>query len=92
MAHLTSVEAEAWRLRDSDKAINCLRFQKEFLGRHLGRWAGLFSKKVEVLAELPFYSAMAMLTRDFVEAEIQELNTMDELSERRALGSSKKSS
>lgn len=91
MAHLTDVEAEAWRLRDSEKAINCLRFQKEFLGRHLARWAGLFSKKVELLAELPFYSAMAMLTRDFVEAENKALDKMDGLLERVALGSRKKS-
>lgn len=92
MAHLTGVEAEAWRLRDSDRAINCVRFQKEFLGRHLARWAGLFSKKVALLAELPFYSTMAMLTRDFVEAENQALDKIDGLSERRALGSRKKPS
>ncbi len=80
MAHLTSVEAEAWRVGDNDKAINCLRFQKEFLDRHLGRWAGQFSKKVEELAELPFYSEMAALTREFVAAENQEFKRMDEFS------------
>ena len=81
MAHLTGVEAEAWRARDRGKAMNCLRFQKEFIDRHLGRWAGPFSEKVAELAELPFYPAMAMLARDFVEAEQQELKRMDDLPE-----------
>ena len=77
MAHLTSVEAEAWRLRDSDNAINCLRFQKEFLARHLGRWVASFSDKVAELAEIPFYPQMASLSQNFVEAESQELNKID---------------
>jgi TorA maturation chaperone TorD len=73
MAHLTDLETTAWRLGDTENAMNCLRFQKEFLDRHLGRWAGLFNKRVGELAELPFYAEIAVMTRDFIETESQEL-------------------
>ena len=77
MAHLTRLEAKAWRLDGNDEAMNCQRFQKEFLDRHLARWVSTFSVKVSELAEKPFYPQMAMLTSGFVEAEIQELSKID---------------
>jgi TorA maturation chaperone TorD len=79
MAHLTGVEAEAWRRRDPEKTMNSLRFQKEFLARHLGRWVASFSDKVAELAEIPFYPQMASLSQNFVEAESQELNRIDHI-------------
>ena len=78
MAHLTGLEAEAWQLHNSEKAINCLRFQKEFLNRHLNLWAGKFADKVAELAELPLYPKMAKLTRDFVEADHKELSKISD--------------
>ncbi|MBT3766153.1 MAG: hypothetical protein HOB79_08060 [Rhodospirillaceae bacterium] len=73
MAHLTQLEAEAWELDQTDEAINSLLFQKEFLERHLALWVTKFSAKVEELAEIPIYPQLATLTRDFVEADHQEL-------------------
>ncbi len=69
MAHLIGLEADARLSGDSEKAKNSVRFQKEFLDRHLGRWIKLFSRKVEELANLPFYTEIAALTSDFVESE-----------------------
>jgi putative dimethyl sulfoxide reductase chaperone len=73
MAHLTEMEAVAWRSTDIEKAENCLGFQKEFLNQHLGLWAGNFAKKVTELAEFPIYPQMATLTSAYVDAECQEL-------------------
>jgi TorA maturation chaperone TorD len=56
-------------------------YQREFLDQHLGLWAGQFSKKVGELANLPFYAEIAALTRDFIEAECQELNKASVLKE-----------
>ena len=74
MAHLTEQEAEAWETGDQENAVNCLRFQKEFMDRHLGLWVGRFADQVIELGEMPVYPQMAILARDFVDAESQELN------------------
>ena len=79
MAHLTDLEATAWRRGDAEKALNCRRFQKEFLHRHLGRWAGSFSAKVADLADLPFYAEFAVLMRDFLDTEGRELAEINAL-------------
>ena len=79
MAHLTSLEAEAWRNGEPKKAINCLHIQQKFLDQHLGRWIESFSNKVETLAKMPFYAEMAKLARDFVQADNQELRNIDSL-------------
>jgi len=77
MAHLTSLEADAWREGDTNKALNCLQLQREFLDSHLGCWMAAFSDRVEELAELPFYTQMAVLTRNFVEAALLALKKID---------------
>jgi len=74
MAHLTGLEARAWECGNCEKAANCLRLQKEFLDQHLGRWLDPFSEKVQQLAQLPFYSEMAKLARDFVATDRMELD------------------
>jgi len=79
MAHLTGQEADFWREKDQEKAINCLRFQKDFLDRHLGRWVGLFLDEVTELAEFPIYQQMAYLAQNFVAAESDELSSIDDL-------------
>ncbi len=78
MAHLTGLEAQAWQCGNSEKAVNLQRRQREFLDQHLGRWLEAFSKKVRQLAQLPFYSEMANLARDFVVIDQLELREIDE--------------
>ncbi len=82
MAHLTELEAEAWRNADTDKALNCLQFQKAFISGHLGRWVASFSDKVTELAETALYPQMAALTRDFVKSEFHELKDINHLKTR----------
>ncbi len=79
MAGLTGMEADAWDLDDSEAAFTCLRREKTFLSRHLGRWAGRFANKVGELATMPLYPQMAALTRDYVAADNRELDGIGEL-------------
>ncbi len=46
--------------------------QSEFLKQHLGRWIPAFCEQVCEETELPFYRALAELTRNFIASE-QEL-------------------
>lgn len=79
MAHLTSLEADAWEDGEVDQALNSMQFQKEFLTRHLGLWVTSFSEKVAEQAETPVYPQLALLARDFIGAECQEFDEMDGL-------------
>ncbi len=71
LGQLAAAEAEAWEAGDTGKAVDALRFQVDFLQRHLGRWAGPFLDRVERAAGSGFYREFARLTSGFV-AELQQ--------------------
>jgi TorA maturation chaperone TorD len=72
MQQLTLHEEKVWK--EADKAAGYRRAEKKFVEEHLMRWIPGFCEKVIQEAELPFYRAMAALTRSFIEFEIQEMN------------------
>lgn len=74
MQQLTLHEEKVWKEADADKAAGYRRAEKKFVEEHLMRWIPGFCEKVIQEAELPFYRAMAALTRSFIEFEIQEMN------------------
>jgi TorA maturation chaperone TorD len=74
MQQLTLHEEKVWKEADADKAAGYRRAEKKFVEEHLMRWIPGFCEKVIQEAELPFYRAMAALTRSFIEFEIQEIN------------------
>ncbi len=74
MQQLTLREEQAWKEEDADKAAACRNAEKKFIEEHLIRWIPTFCKKVIQEAELPFYRAMAALTRSFIEFEMEEMN------------------
>ncbi len=71
LAELARRESEAWLKQDTDAVINCLEYQRDFLGEHLGQWVGKFCSQVVERAELSFYREVANLTAMFVESEIE---------------------
>ena len=75
LAQLTRLEAETWRNNDADRAYNCLKFQQEFMERHLGRWIPAFCTKVVERTEQALYREMAALTADFIAAERREIES-----------------
>ncbi|MBW2238784.1 MAG: molecular chaperone TorD family protein [Deltaproteobacteria bacterium] len=66
MQQLTLREEQAWMNADADAAVSCRQTEKKFIEG--------FCKNVMQQAELPFYRALAALTRSFIEFEIQEMN------------------
>jgi len=71
MAELIRREKQAWDENDEAVVKNCMNVQKRFLEEHLIQWIPNFCEKVSQQAELPFYKAVAELTRSFIEFENQ---------------------
>lgn len=74
MQQLILREEQAWMDEDADKAASCRQVEKKFIKEHLIRWVPAFCEMVIQEAELPFYHAMAALTRSFIELEMEEMN------------------
>ncbi len=74
MAALARREAQVWSEGDEVVARRCLDVQKKFLKEHLMKWIPDFCEKVIQQAELPFYYAVAELTRSFIEFENKEFS------------------
>lgn len=78
MSLLCRKEAYALAQGWPDKAAVCADAERKFLQEHLGRWIGLFSRKMqEALSEgsvmnhaRTFYRTLAGLTERFVESEL----------------------
>jgi TorA maturation chaperone TorD len=73
MQQLILREEQAWKEADADKAGACRKIERKFIEEHLIRWVPAFCEKVMQAAELPFYHAMAELTRTFLEYELKEM-------------------
>jgi DMSO reductase family type II enzyme chaperone len=52
------------------------RGQRDFLARHLGRWAGLLAQKLGEESKATPYSSLAAFTSDFVAGEIEYLESL----------------
>ncbi len=75
MGNLVDEETNAWMKGDLEKVRNALEFQKDFLAKHLGLWAGGFFSKVADRTEVPFYREISRLAADFIIAEETEIET-----------------
>ncbi|MCU7846120.1 MAG: molecular chaperone TorD family protein [Candidatus Thiodiazotropha sp. (ex Monitilora ramsayi)] len=76
MQRLASLEAEKWGRGDRQGAEYCLSVQRLFLEQHLLSWLPVFCDQVILQAELPFYLAMAELTKDYMTFERQRSLTV----------------
>ena len=75
MQEIIAREARALEKGDAAEAGDLRRIEEEFLTRHLIKWVPGFCRKIEGEAELPFYKEIAVLTRDFLVSEIDELQS-----------------
>ena len=75
MQKLSQWEADKWNQEDRESAEYCLTVQRLFLEQHLLRWLPQLCDVVMVQAELPFYRAMAELTKNYMEFEQQSIAT-----------------
>ncbi len=74
MQEVTMREAQAWKEKDDDGALYCLKMEKKFIDEHLVKWVPVFCDKVIETAQLSFYKAIARLTKDFISKEEKFLN------------------
>jgi TorA maturation chaperone TorD len=74
MEHVTRREAKAWSEDDEDRARYCREIENKFTEEHLGQWIPLFCEKVAREAELTFYRDIAVLTKNFLEFEREEMD------------------
>ena len=73
MQQLILREEQAWNEAEANKAAACRQVEKRFIEEHLICWVPSFCEKVIKTAELPFYRAMAELTRSFIKFEMEEM-------------------
>jgi TorA maturation chaperone TorD len=73
MQQLTLREEKAWK-EDPSQAQACRQVEKRFIEEHLICWVPSFCEQVLQEAELPFYRAMAALTRSFIEFEMEAIS------------------
>lgn len=75
MQKLSEWEADKWMQEDRKNAEYCLSVQRMFLEQHLSRWLSKFCDVIMAQAEMPFYRAMAELTKHYMEFEQQGIVT-----------------
>jgi len=73
MAYLAEKEADALESDDGEGAVQWQESQSGFFGSHLGCWAFGFLDEMERLTTHPFYREVALLTRNFLRSENEEL-------------------
>ena len=69
MQRLSAWEADQWDQKHRGRAEYCADVQRRFLERHLLRWLPQFMDAVITEATVPFYRAMAKLSKNFVRLE-----------------------
>jgi len=78
MQQVIQAEEKAWQDGDRNLALVFLEKEKKFIEQHLAEWIPDFCDKVIDEAELPFYGAMAELTKKFIAFEKSEVGRSDE--------------
>jgi len=75
MQKLVEWEAGKWNQKDRESAEYCLSTQRMFLEQHLLCWLPQLCDQIMAQAKIPFYRAMAELTRNYMEFEQQSIVT-----------------
>ncbi|MEJ1297413.1 MAG: molecular chaperone TorD family protein [Candidatus Sedimenticola sp. (ex Thyasira tokunagai)] len=73
MHKLSEWEADKWLHGDRKSAEYCQSVQRMFLEKHLLCWLPQLCDAVMDQAEMPFYRAMAELTKSYIELERQDM-------------------
>ncbi len=70
LAYLCKKAVEALKKRDTKEARRYLQGQKDFLEMHLVKWVPKLVKDIVDTGQTPFYKAIAILTREYVEMDL----------------------
>jgi len=69
---LSNEEAAAWEAGRPGMALDALRYQRDFLERHLGKWVFRFLERIEERARQRFYRQLSDLTAAFLREQIDD--------------------
>jgi TorA maturation chaperone TorD len=73
MKQLTLQEKQSLEAKETEKTKYYVSIQKKFLKKHIGCWVPGFCEKVIEKAELVFYRNLGILTKQFIEYELETL-------------------
>ncbi|MFQ5887503.1 MAG: molecular chaperone [Candidatus Hydrothermarchaeales archaeon] len=82
MYHMCKREEEAWKDRDKEHAVGYLKFQKDFITEHLGKWVDPFVEDTLEETKLDFFKAACHLLTEFMEIEKAEILDLVEHAEK----------
>jgi TorA maturation chaperone TorD len=82
MHHMCARELEAWKEGDKKSAVGYLKFQKDFLKDHLGKWIKPFCEDTLEETRLDFFKAACYFLMEFMEIEKAEIVELVEAGER----------
>lgn len=82
MGFLCGKEEEAWKASDKELALTYLRFERDFLRDHLGKWIEQFCNDIVGEREANFFKGVAMITKDFVKIEYVDIIRLVEQAEK----------
>jgi TorA maturation chaperone TorD len=71
LRHLCQSEAEAWAQGQEEAALGHQAAQKEFLTKHLGRWAEKFCERAIAEAKTDFYRGFLRLTQGVLKEQLE---------------------
>jgi TorA maturation chaperone TorD len=74
MQEVIKRETQAWKEKDREGALYCLKIEKKFIDEHLARWIPVFCDKIISEADLSFYREMSRLAKSFIELEAKTIN------------------
>ena len=72
MCRLLDAEALAHRKADTASVTTAFEIQDVFFNEHIKVWVPSFCERLQATTSSPFYSAMSVLTSDFVSQETEE--------------------
>ena len=70
LAYLCEKSIEALKNKDAKEARRCIQGQKEFLEKHLMNWVPRLVKDILDTGQTPFYKAMGILTKEYLEMDL----------------------
>ena len=76
MHRLVKAEEEARRKDDPARLEKIQDMEKRFVGEHLSRWIPRFTERVVEAARVDFYRKIAIVTKEFILYETEELNKL----------------
>lgn len=82
MHHMCSREEEAWKAGDKEHALGYLKFQKDFLLDHLGKWVNPFCEDVLGETKLDFFKGACYILMDFIQIEKSEIRELVDQAEK----------